>query len=437
MATSSNRLPTPDGVDSPLRTRTIDDEGGALATGDVLAPHRSPGARVGDYIVLELLGAGGMGVVYAAYDPQLDRKIALKVLRPDFDAVGFAVARARMIGEGRALARLSHPNVVAVHDVGSIGDEVYIAMELVEGQTLTQWRKGEGRTVADTIALFLAIADGLAAVHDAGLVHRDVKPDNVLVDRTGRARVTDFGLARIDRDSPQPASAPVQAPIDPGPGLELTRTGTRLGTPAYMACEQLRGEGATARSDQFGFCVSFWECLWGERPYSSESLASLVVSVTNGTIREPPQLPEGRAVPPWLRRILERGLQPDPEQRWPSMRELAAAIANGDPFRRRRRVLAWSAVGAAIVLGALGVTLARAAGHERALAECDRAAASVNEVWSADVRARVESAFAAADGADAAPPIVAALDRHVARWTELRRDACVSAIDERASELAP
>ena len=422
-------------TDEPARTRTLSEGGWSAITGEVDAPERAPGSRVADYIVLHRIGAGGMGVVHAAYDPHLDRKIALKVLKSGFEAEDFAVARARMIAEGRALARLAHPNVVTVHDVGSVGDEVYIAMELVDGRTLTQWRHEAPRTWEETVAVFLEIADGLAAVHEVGLVHRDVKPDNVLIDKHGRARVTDFGLARPNRDAPRSLEAVEQVVVEGAEQerIDLTQTGARLGTPAYMAREQLKGNPASAQSDQFAFCVAFWECLYGDRPFWGDTWVSLVVAVTSGTVREPPVPADGRAVPGWLRRIVERGLRPEPAERWPSMRELQAAIAAGDPHRRRRR--AWAALGGAVVLGGgLAVFLVvDAAQRERAEAACVQSGAEIADAWNADARARVEAAFSAvgvADGAATGREIANALDAWAAEWTEQRTDVCRSATDD-------
>ena len=219
------------------RTRSND---WASTTGQIREVIRTPGSHIGPYIVLDQLGLGGMGVVYSAYDPKLDRKVALKVLRYEGHDETAAVARLRLVSEGRALARVSHPNVVAVYDVGTIDAEVYVSMELVEGQTLGQWRKATPRAWPEVVGMFVEIASGLVAVHDAGLVHRDVKPDNILIDAEGRPKVTDFGLARPEADATQSLRRQEQALIDanvPVERLSMTQTGARLGTPAYMASE--------------------------------------------------------------------------------------------------------------------------------------------------------------------------------------------------------
>ncbi|MDQ3297575.1 MAG: protein kinase, partial [Myxococcota bacterium] len=196
---------------------------------------RLPGAQLGRYSVLASLGAGGMGVVYAAYDPELDRKIAVKVLR-------HARAGDQLRDEARAIAKLAHPNVVAVHDVGRADGDVFIAMEHVDGVTVRDWLRTPHR-VPEILHVFEQAGAGLAAAHRAGLVHRDVKPSNIMIGNDGRVRVLDFGLALAD--------------LEPG---------TIVGTPAYMAPEQQRGEAVDPRADQYAFCVALWEAVAGRRP---------------------------------------------------------------------------------------------------------------------------------------------------------------------------
>ena len=313
---------------------------------DAQRPERRPvhalerGSVVGRYTVLDRLGAGGMGVVYAAYDETLDRKVALKMLR---SAAGPSRASndaptelgdgaRRMLREAQAMARLSHPNVVTVHDVDTYDDQVFLAMEYVEGQTLASWIAADPkRPWRDIVAIFGQAAAGLMAAHEAGLVHRDFKPENVMLGKDGRVRVMDFGLARaaeeVDdaettgprepRPAPKPSApdaepgaapttgaesspafgAPVDAPVDPEETLvdsagarasartprsasgglsdKVTRTGVALGTPAYMSPEQHRGEVTDARSDQFSFCVALYEALYGRRPFPGTSVAEL------------------------------------------------------------------------------------------------------------------------------------------------------------------
>src|SRR5262245_37690244 len=206
-----------------------------------------------------------MGVVYAAYDPELDRRVALKLLH----AGGSVEARKRLLREAQAMARLAHPNVIAVHDVGTWGDEVFVAMEFVEGPTLAERVRDEEPGWREVLDLYLQAGEGLAAAHVAGIVHRDFKPQNALVGRDGRVRVLDFGLARGTGALP-PREAEEGPDSGAAPGLlvtPLTRSGSRMGTPAYMSPEQFEGLPADELSDQFSFCVALYEALYGERPF--------------------------------------------------------------------------------------------------------------------------------------------------------------------------
>jgi hypothetical protein len=296
--------------------------------------------RRGRYVVLGVLGRGGLGVVHAAYDPELDRKVALKLV--DAGSPGAEHLRERLRREAQALARLSHPNVVAVHDVGLDGDDVYVAMALVEGKTLGAWLAERSRSWSEIRDVLVGIARGLEAAHRVGLVHRDVKPANVMVDGDGRAHVLDFGLARTVDDAREPA-----AHVDARSGL--TEAGALLGTPPYMAPEQLDGGTIDARTDQWGLCVTAYQCLYGVRPFVADSIAGLRVRV-----RQPlPAVPAG-AVPRWLHRAIERGLQPDPAARYDGMAALVRAF-EADRHSRRRQ---WFALGGALVLAATSAAIA-------------------------------------------------------------------------------
>ena len=225
---------------------------------------RRAGDRVDRYVIEARLGAGGMGVVYAAHDPELGRKVAIKLVRAGADDE-------RLRREAQALARLAHPNVVAVHDVGTCDGQVFIAMALVEGQNLRRWL-ATPRPVDAILRHLVAAGRGLAAAHAAGLIHRDLKPDNIFVSATGETLVGDFGLAR-DAAAPAADDAPLTAPPLASP--DLTLTGTVLGTPAYMAPEQATG-AATRASDQFSFCVTAWEALHGARPFAGRGMAEIL-----------------------------------------------------------------------------------------------------------------------------------------------------------------
>jgi serine/threonine-protein kinase len=285
--------------------------------------------NVGRFVIERELGRGGMGVVYAAYDPELGRSVAIKLVRPpSAERKDPSHLRARMLREAQSMAQVTHPNVVAIHDVGTFGEQVFIAMEYAEGRTLTQWLSAERRTWRDIVAMFVQCGKGLAAAHARNLVHRDFKPDNVWVGDDGRARVLDFGLARATTGmtEQQPAAAGSPSPRSPRVPMlsaRVTKSGTFLGTPPYMAPEQLKGEPGDARSDQFSFCVALYHALYGELPFEGETAAALLEQMERRGIREPPRA--GR-IPSWLRRILRRGLSLDPADRYPTMDTLLGQL---------------------------------------------------------------------------------------------------------------
>jgi tetratricopeptide (TPR) repeat protein len=394
----------------------------ASVTGTPQTLHR--GATLGRYVVLDKLGGGGMGVVYAAYDPELDRKIAIKLLRAS--AAGRSLdGRTRLLREAQALARLSHPNVIAVHDVGEIDDQVFVAMEHVEGETLHAWRQREQRTWPAIRDVYLQAGRGLAAAHAVGIVHRDFKPDNVLIGADGRVRVLDFGLARAQETlrRPDPAMkvehAETLAAVTPGLSTPLTSAGEFLGTPAYSSPEQLQGELAGAKSDQFSFCVALYEAAYGERPYRGNTFGQLVASVLAAEISPPPP---GSRVPARTRAILLRGLRGDPEQRYASMNDLLADLAYDPARARRQRAVA---VGALAVAGAV---VYAAAVHSREPRElCTGARGRLAGAWDEQVRGDVARAFLATGKAFAPGAFHGAeqfLDGYADRWAAMSTDAC-------------
>ncbi|MEO8702054.1 MAG: serine/threonine-protein kinase [Kofleriaceae bacterium] len=326
------------------------------------------GTPVGGYHLQHVLGEGGMGVVWSAQDPLLDRRVAIKVLKRTDAAPQL---RLRLLREARAMARLKHPNVLTVYEVGTEGERDFIAMELVEGSPLDVWLAADP-SHADVLAALFAAGRGLAAAHAAGLVHRDFKPNNVLRSVDGRVLVTDFGLARGLVDDPLAEAVAEAAEVHASPPAfagrradsvldsPLTRTGAMIGTPAYMAPEQYIGTAPDPRTDQFSFCVTAWQALTGLRPYHGATLEELRRSVTRGVLDDTPNL----ARP--VRAVLARGLDPDPAKRWPDLDSLLGALAHA--ARKRTRVWPWVAGGAVIV--AIATVALTRGGDPAAVATC-------------------------------------------------------------------
>jgi tRNA A-37 threonylcarbamoyl transferase component Bud32/tetratricopeptide (TPR) repeat protein len=398
-------------------------------TGSPVEPALARGTALGRFVVLGLVGRGAMGEVYGAYDPDLDRKVAIKLVRARGGRANTADSRARLMREAQATAKVSHPNVVVVYDAGTFEERVFVAMEFIEGHTLRYWLEARDRTWPEVVEIFVAAGRGLAAAHEKELVHRDFKPDNVMVRADGQVRVMDFGLARTisaaEADAPPPpAPRAARAGTDdqdddlestrelratqlgatraPGAATHLTETGTIAGTPAYMSPEQFERRPTDARSDQFSFCVALWEAVYGARPFAGRSLDELTENVVGGRLLEPPAASK---VPAWVRRVLERGLATDPAARWPSMTALLAeldgkpALAHGADF----------AAGAAARLA--GIWEAPIAGH----AVSTPAKTAMLDAFLATGKAYAADAFAGAS---------AVLDRFARRWTEIYVDAC-------------
>jgi eukaryotic-like serine/threonine-protein kinase len=353
------------------------------------------GAVIGRYVVLDLKGVGGMGILVSAYDSQLDRRVALKLVRPDLETKGGADARTRLIREAQLMARVRHPNVLSVYEVGERGDQVFIAMELVEGHTLRAWLREQQRTRNEVLDVFLQAGRALEAAHAAGVVHRDFKPDNVLIDGSGRAQVTDFGLAW---SGAPPSGTPLER------ALPRTQVSTIVGTPAYMAPEQLKGRGSDGRSDQFSFCVALWEALTGQRPYQADDLRALEKAIDACNIT-PPQA----RMPSRLEAALRRGLDPDPQARFASMAELLARLTP-----RSRRPL-WLALGASAA-AALATFFLNQPG-----VGCEPKAPFAG-VWDGARRVEVQKAFAADPGTFES--VAAALDRRTADWLSSWKESC-------------
>jgi len=375
------------------------------------------GERIGRYEIRARLGEGGMGVVYEGLDTELHRKVAIKVVRPQSAAAMGPEGNARILREARALARLSHPNVVAVLDVGVEGERVFVAMEYVAGETIAAWLARAPRTRAEVLGVFRQAGEGLDAAHRVGVAHRDFKPDNALVGADGRVRLIDFGLSRglvepapLEARAPPPPAAPEGAP--------LTRTGTVLGTPAYMAPEQFAGQPADARADQFSFCVSLYEALYRERPFAGRSLEELRRVLASGA---PPVFPRGARGPAWLQRALVRGLSIDPASRYPSMRALLDELA-----RDRTRPLKLAAA-AVVLLGLPALAFSAARTPRDSL--CGGAELRLAGLWPAQ-RSAVRQALLATHApyaAQVAATVEQGLDRYARDWAAMHRSACEAA----------
>lgn len=313
-----------------LKAATAGDLAAAAVLADVEARMfgRPQTAPLGRYVLHGEIGSGGMGTVRAAWDPKLRRRVAIKLLR-----LRDAREVVRLRREARAMASVIHPNVVQLFELGHASDEPYLVMELVDGATLGRWLAEKQRPWTEVLEILVQCARGLAAVHEEGLVHRDFKPSNVLIDGDRRARVTDFGLTRAGRSSPGPL-VPNFTHAD-----MVTRHGAVAGTPAYMAPERQRGEVADARSDQWELCLVAWEALFAARPPGMDRTRTFSWSAAAG------------AVPGQIRRALQRGLAVEPAARWPTITALANQL---ERHRRPRASRYWLAIACAAGLG-LGI----------------------------------------------------------------------------------
>jgi serine/threonine-protein kinase len=424
-------LGDPDGGDDsrPLSAAPTPEDGVGLETrrlraaiGSKLFGNSETAAptKIGRHMLLEPLGAGGMGVVYTAYDPQLDRRVAIKVLHSASNAPG-SRASERLLREAQAMAKLNHPHVIAVHDAGVVDGRVFLAMEYIDGGTLTSWceahRAGTRQRFFDALDLLLQAARGLVAAHAAGLVHRDLKPANMLIDSANRLRVADFGLARSDvtassDDSSEPSTA---APLSQG----LTGVGELVGTPVYMAPEQFEGR-SDARSDQWAWCATAWEAVYGTRAFPGSSVAELIACRLAGA----PAAPAARQeVPGWFHRVLARGLAADPAQRYGSM---AALIRDVERRRRSRQRIATGAGLAGLVAFAAWGWASRGA-PPPPVSRCDGLADRFAATYDADIGARILEGVEARGRvgmAGLADRVVARLDDFGKEWVAGAQRSC-------------
>ena len=396
---------------APSQTDTVDE----LLARVIKAPPEFPTLPAstivaGRYEIERVIGAGGMGTVYLAHDRSLDRPVAIKLHRS-------AAESSRLHREALAMAKLAHPNVVTVFEIGELSGRAFVAMEYVPGSTLRAWMSARRRSWRQIVTALLAAGEGLAAAHDAGLVHRDVKPDNIFVGDDGRVRIGDFGLAQIDGT----ASAPVRVPIN-----RTTATGTVVGTPAYMAPEQIEGREVDARTDQFSFAIAAWEAVCGGRPFDGANTDELHVAIRSG-VPAPPH----RRAPASIRRVLTRGMASDPGARWPSMRAMLAALRSAE---RRPRLIAIGA-GAALAIG-LAITWALWPAPDPAVA-CADSGSEIDAILPGVLSANAAAAAARRprpSAADDAKRILAHAERWRAAFREHARTTCTARATAALSE---
>ncbi|MEM9460184.1 MAG: serine/threonine-protein kinase [Myxococcota bacterium] len=428
----SERLEGGDGVvEGAEGKRLTEDKGLDPGTTLIERPPILQSDRIGRYVILSQLGAGGMGVVYSAFDEALGRRVAIKLLFAN--QAGSEAARRRLEREAQALAQVSHPNVVQVYEVGQHEGDVFVAMEFVQGVTLKQWVNVQPRRPwPEVLRCYLQAARGLAAAHEAGILHRDFKPDNVIIGDDGRVRVLDFGLARAkdgSDDEGEPVTDPVIDPvINPSTPLSqlrssfddrLTATGAVLGTPAYMALEQFLGWPVDVRTDLFSFCVSLYEALYGRRPHESRGISSQLCAVSEGPMAPPPR----SGVPARVEKIIMRGLAPRAHDRPASMQELIDAL-DFDPRRRRRWLAAGGLSLGVAVVAALGGSLA-----SEGTPPCEGLEQRLAGVWDDGQRERVVVAFERSGSPRAStvlPGVVEQLDAQAGALSEEMRAACVA-----------
>lgn len=414
----------------------MEDSGSALSkdtvfeTGDVSAPAEpvslERGGMISRYMLVERIGLGGMGVVWSAYDPELDRKLAIKLLRPRTDRGLGDLARTRLIREAQVMARINHPNVIKVHDVGEHDGQVFLAMEFVQGKTLGRWVRATRRSWRAIVAMFVQAGRGLAAAHRVDLVHRDFKPANVLIGPDGRARVLDFGLARsVERsDDEVPQSRSWSASriqhFEPNPLVTpLTRTGSMLGTPAYMAPEQFEGGQFDARTDQFSFCVALWEALYQRRPFAGATIEELRQAVCGGKLVSPPS---DSRVPGVIDRALRRGLSVDPAARWPSMDALLAELSR-DPAVGRRRWLIGFGLLASFSAAWIIAPMLREQPAAAVVESCPDPRGDLQGIWDSPRRDQLVLALGEAQPERWAR-IIAVLDEYASDYVRARNERC-------------
>jgi serine/threonine protein kinase len=426
-------------VDAEQDVDPRDDE---LPGGDSASPaptFLARGQTIGRYVIVECLGVGGMGIVYSAWDPKLDRKLAIKLVRVKPGASGGTRGRNRLLREAQALARVRHPNVITVHDVGAHEGRVFVAMEFVEGITLQQWleRRPE-RPYRELLDIFLQAGRGLAAAHRAGIVHRDFKPENVMIGSDGRVLVLDFGIARgpwASDDEPSGVGEQDTSVEDLGPSERvedgMTRPGGVVGTPGYMSPEQRRRRPLDGRSDQFSFCVALWEALAGERPFGEGPPAKLLARIRLAQIRPMRR----KDVPRTTLAALRRGLAWHRNDRFASMEGLLEALnPRGKP---RSRAPLWLSLAAACTASLCAVVLGvqHFASEPAPTPSCALEHERVDALWS-PARAQHIAALLEREG-ESGPTWLRARERIEAwtrRWLTQRAQACRAQLEHALSD---
>jgi tetratricopeptide (TPR) repeat protein/predicted Ser/Thr protein kinase len=378
--------------------------------------------HVGRYRVERRLGVGGMGEVYLAHDDELGRKVAIKRVRGNLHSDR---VQERLRREARALARLSHPNVVQVYEFGQHEGRTFVAMEFVDGQTLGEWLAEGAPTWRSVLDKFLAAGRGLAAVHEAGLVHRDFKPDNVLLSNDGRVLVADLGLVlaggdrRLDvGEGAQPLSAEMRTSV----------TGAVLGTIRFMSLEQLQANDVDARSDQFAFCIALYEALWGKPPFSLLNSLTRLQDLEEG-VPASPRSRDGLRPPAALWRVIRRGLSKNPGERFSDMNALLASL---ERVTRQRRRMAWfGSVSAAVVVAVGGMLLGQA---DEAQDPCAAVARELDGTWDATRRAEIATSLGGVEAGHADESrerVFAGLDLWSASWVHEREQICRAGVERR------
>ncbi len=401
---------------------------------------------VGRYIIHERLGAGGGGTVYRAHDPQLDRPIAVKLLVSEGRG---GSARARLVREAQSLAKLRHPNIVEFLEVGTFDPSildadvpmdrrqengVFLAMEFVEGFNLASWSEAQPRTWRQVLDTMLAAGRGLAYAHARGFVHRDFKPTNVLVGKDGRVRVADFGLARVTREltAPMPGMN-VRIPGETSVHalhLSLTKPGTVIGTPAYMAPEQHLSSRADARSDQFSFCLTLFELLHGQSPFQGPTAGKILEAKLRGVVGPPPR---DSKVPASIHRAMVKGLAPDPMDRHPSMDALLEVLTSPHDDRRMLAIVVASVATLAAAGGVAALMAPRL--FPDACADMPEQAAAWNDA-AADRMHAAAVALSLGFGETTFVHLRRELDRWASSWAAVRTDACAGPVEELATRRA-